>query len=256
MSRHLSRGPEQMPHRSVVAELLPFAHALGDPANEYVIHNEGDCSAKVDGKTFLLKASGKYLQKAKEDDFVPLTFEPLLQLVARKPNASRAAIVDCLHAASPAHAPMPSKEAFFHAVLLDLPGIRFIGHTHPTYVAGIMASPKAEAFATVRLFPQQVQLCGPRSLFVPYMDPGLPLAVELRYRLETYMNQYGEPPATILLGNHGMIALGPTAEAVLAATAMTQKAARAYVTAQSCGGALALPDDHVQRLIEHSQAKR
>jgi ribulose-5-phosphate 4-epimerase/fuculose-1-phosphate aldolase len=75
----------------------------------------------------------------------------------------------------------------------------------------------------------------------------------LRYRLETYMNQYGDPPSTILLGNHGMIALGGTTTAVLASTAMTQKAARAYMTAQSCGGALALPDEHVERLIEHSR---
>ncbi|HUO10332.1 MAG TPA: class II aldolase/adducin family protein [Phycisphaerae bacterium] len=240
-----------MPHRSIIPDLLAFAHALGDPLNEYVIHNEGDCSAKVDDKTFLLKASGQHLLTATEDSFVPLTFEPLLALVSKKPNANRTAVNDCLRAASPPNAPMPSKEAFFHAVLLDLPGIKFIGHTHPTYVAGIMASPKAEAFATVRLFPQQVQLCGPRSLFVPYMDPGLPLAVELRYRLETYMNQYGDPPSTILLGNHGMIALGPTTTDVLAATAMTQKAARAYATAQSCGGALSLPDDHIQRLISH-----
>ena len=240
-----------MPQRNILPDLLNFAHALGDPLNEYVIHNEGDCSAKVDGKTFLLKASGQYLLTATENSFVPLTFEPLLNLVAKKPNANRAAINDCLRAASPTGAPMPSKEAFFHAVLLNLPGVRFIGHTHPTYVAGIMASPRAEAFANVRLFPQQIQLCGPRSLFVPYMDPGLPLAVDLRDRLDNYMNQYGEPPSTILLGNHGMIALGHTADAVLAATAMTQKAARAYATAQSCGGALALPDQHIQRLIAH-----
>ena len=239
-----------MSHRNILPDLLKFSHALGDPLNEYVVANEGDCSAKVDGKTFLLKASGQHLLTATDDSFVPLTFEPLLQLVEKKPNANRPAINECLRAASPPGSHMPSKEAFFHAVLLDLPGIRFIGHTHPTYVAGIMASPKAEAFATVRLFPQQVQLCGPRSLFVPYMDPGLPLAVDLRYRLENYMNQFGDPPSTILLGNHGMIALGHTAEAVLGATAMTQKAARAYATAQSCGGALSLPDDHIQRLIQ------
>jgi ribulose-5-phosphate 4-epimerase/fuculose-1-phosphate aldolase len=81
------------------------------------------------------------------------------------------------------------------------------------------------------------------------MDPGLPLAVELRYRLETYMNQWSDPPSTILLANHGMIALGPTSEAVLAATGMMQKAARAYVTAQSCGGAVALPETDIERLV-------
>ncbi len=220
----------------VYPELLKLAHSLGDPLKEFVIHGEGDCSARVDGKSFLLKVLGKHLHGAREEDFVPLAFEPLLELVSKKPNANAAVVADCLRSACPPKSPTPSKEAFFNAVLLDLPGVKFIGHTHPTYVAGIMASPKAEAFAAMRLFPQHVQLCGPRSLYVPYMDPGLPLAVELRYRLENYMNQWGDPPLTILLGNHGMIAMGPTSEAVLAATGMMQKAARSYVTAQSCGG--------------------
>jgi rhamnose utilization protein RhaD (predicted bifunctional aldolase and dehydrogenase) len=236
-----------MPHR-VAPELLKFAHTLGDPAKEYVIHGEGDCSAKVDPKTFLLKAAGRHMHSAREEDFVPMAFGPLLEMVASKPNARGPAIDECLRSAAPPKSAPPSREAFFHAVLLDLPNVNFIGHTHPTYVAGVMASPKAEAFAVTRLFPQQVQLCGPRSLFVPYMDPGLPLAVELRYRLEGYMNQWGDAPMTILLANHGMIALGPTSEAVLAATGMMQKAARAYVTAQSCGGAVTLPEADVERL--------
>ena len=235
--------------QGVYPEVLKLAHALGDPAKEFVIHGEGDCSAKIDGKTFLLKANAKHLSTAKEEDFVPILFEPLLELVATKPNANAVTVQECLRAACPPKAPPPSKEAFFNAVLLDLPGVRFIGHTHPTYVAGIMASPKAEAFANIRLFPQHVQLCGPRSLYVPYMDPGLSLAVELRYRLENYMNQWGDPPLTILLGNHGMIAMGATAEVVLAATGMMQKAARSYVTAQSCGGAMNLPDADVERLV-------
>jgi rhamnose utilization protein RhaD (predicted bifunctional aldolase and dehydrogenase) len=239
----------RMTHR-LAPELLRFAHALGDPAREFVIHGEGDCSAKVDPKTFLLKSANKHLYTAREEDFVPMAFEPLLELVAAKPNARGAAVTDCLHAASTPRTAAPSKEAFFHAVLLDLPNVNFIAHTHPTYVAGVMASPRAEAFAAMRLFPQHVALCGPRSLYVPYMDPGLPLAVELRYRLENYMNQWGEAPLTILLGNHGMIALGATTEAVLAATGMMQKAARAYVTAQSCGGAIALPEGDVERLME------
>ncbi len=243
-----------MAHR-VIPDLLRLAHALGDPLKEYVIHGEGDCSAKVDGKNFLLKVAAKHLHTAQSDDFVSLHFEPLLEMVAKKPNAKLGAINECLHAASPPRSPPPSKEAFFHAVLLDLPGVKFIGHTHPTYVAGVMASPKAELFASMRLFPQHVQLCGPRSLFVPYMDPGLPLAVELRYRLENYMNQWGDPPMTILLGNHGMIALGATTEGVLAATGMMQKAARVYVTAQSCGGAHSLPDGDVQRLADQLRAK-
>lgn len=238
-----------MSHR-ILPDLLKFAHHLGDPAKEYVVHGEGDCSARVDGKCFLVKALGRHLHSVTEHDFVQMTFEPLLELVARRPNARETEIVNCLASSVDRKGVKPSPEAFFHAVLLDLPNVNYIAHTHPTFVAGIMASPKAEAFSVMRLFPQHVQLCGPRSLFVPYMDPGLPLAVELRYRLENYLNQFGEAPHTILLANHGMIALGATIEATLAATAMTQKAARAYVTAQSCGGAIPLPEGDVQRLLE------
>ena len=212
---------------------------MGDPANEYVIHNEGRLLCEGRWKdVFAEGVRAKYLQTAKEEDFVPLTFDPLLQLVAKKPNANRSAINDCLCAASPAHAPMPSKEAFFHAVLLDLPGIKFVGHTHPTYVAGIMGVAEGGGVCDGAALSGSRCSCAGRgrSLCRTWIR-GWPLAVELRYRLETYMNQYGDPPSTILLGNHGMISAGGDgATAVLASTAMTQKAARAYMTAQSCGG--------------------
>jgi len=241
-----------MPHR-IMPQLLKFAHHLGDPAREFVIFGEGDCSARVDTKMFLVKAAGRHLSSVAEVDFVPMTFEPLLELVAKRPNARAGEIHKCLESAAGRKHAAPSKESFFHAVLLDLPRIHFIAHTHPTYVAGIMASPKAEAFAAMRLFPAHVTLCGPRSLYIPYMDPGLPLAVELRHRLENYMNEHGDPPATIMLANHGMIALGQTTEGALAATEMTQKAALAYVSAQACGGAIPLPDADVQRLVDEAR---
>lgn len=241
-----------MPQR-VIPELLKFAHELGDPAREFVIFGEGDCSARVDSKTFLVKAQGRHLHHVGEGDFVLMAFEPLLELVSSRPNARAAEIEKCLEGASGKKTLTPSKESFFHAVLLDLPKVHYIAHTHPTYVAGIMASPKAEAFAAMRLFPAHVGLCGPRSLFVPYMDPGLALAVELRYRLENYMNQHGEAPVTIMLANHGMIALGSTPEVALAATEMTQKAALAYVSAQACGGAIPLPERDVARLVAEAR---
>jgi rhamnose utilization protein RhaD (predicted bifunctional aldolase and dehydrogenase) len=243
-----------MPHR-IMPDLLKFAHQLGDPAREFVIFGEGDCSARIDAKAFLVKAQGKHLHNVAEHDFVPMTFEPLLELVARRPNARPGEVARCLEAASGRKTLTPSKESFFHAVLLDLPNVQYIAHTHPTYVAGILASPKAEAFASMRLFPAHVMLCGPRSLFVPYMDPGLPLAVELRYRLENYINQHGDPPVTIMLANHGMIAMGPSPEVALAATEMMQKAALAYVSAQACGGAIPLPERDVQRLVEEAGGK-
>ena len=37
----------------------------------------------------------------------------------------------------------PSVEAVFHAWLLSLPGIKFVGHTHATTVNQILCSPRA-----------------------------------------------------------------------------------------------------------------
>ena len=237
-----------MSHR-VLPELIRLCHLLGNPSQDLALYTEGDASARLDAKSLLVKADGAQLGAMDETGLAQLAFEPLLELVASHPNATPARIAQCLRDAAAPGSPMPCTEAFFHAVLLDLPGVLFVGHTHPAFVNAIMCSPKAEAFASLRLFPQQVRCCGPRSLYVPYMDPGLPLAVELRYRLELYQNEFGAPPATVLLGNHGMIALGASPESVIMATTVMQKAAHAYVLAQSCGGAIPIPDPHAHRML-------
>jgi rhamnose utilization protein RhaD (predicted bifunctional aldolase and dehydrogenase) len=237
-----------MPHR-ILPELLSLSRTIGDPVKELVIHNEGNTSAKVNAERFYVKGTGRVLFTARAEDFAEVGFAPLLELVERKPNASPQQIRECLQSALTPGDPAPSRESFTHALLLSLPGIRFVAHTRPTYLNGVMASPRAEAFATTRLFPDHVILCGPRSLYVPYMDQGLKIAVEMRWRLEEYMNQYGEPPITILLGNYGMIALGQTSDQVLAATAMMQKASRIYVAAQQCGGVMAMPEEHIEKVL-------
>ena len=67
----------------------------------------------------------------------------------------------------------PSTEAVFHAVLLQRPGIQWVGHTHPVSVNGILCSPLAHDFATQHRFPDEIVCCGAESLLLPYVDPGL-----------------------------------------------------------------------------------
>ena len=67
----------------------------------------------------------------------------------------------------------PSVEALFHAYLLSLPEINFVGHTHAIHINQILCSPRAREFATKKLFPDDIVCCGPASVFVPYTDPGL-----------------------------------------------------------------------------------
>ena len=58
----------------------------------------------------------------------------------------------------------PSVEALFHAYLLGLPEINFVGHTHPLHINQILCSPRAREFATKKLFPDDIVCCGPASV--------------------------------------------------------------------------------------------
>src|SRR5690242_3878975 len=74
------------------------------------------------------------------------------------------------------------------------------------------------------------------SVFVPYTDPGTPLAREIKDRTVFFMKQTGYTPRLILLQNHGIIALGPSPEAVLSCILMASKAAEVFVGAAALGG--------------------
>jgi rhamnose utilization protein RhaD (predicted bifunctional aldolase and dehydrogenase) len=163
------------------------------------------------------------------EGFVAVRFAPILEMFEHPPadthEAMMAARVDV---SSPLR---PSVEVTFHAMLLAECGIRFVGHTHPIAVNRILCSTRAQQFATGRLFPDEVVLCGPESVFVPYVDPGFPLAAAIRQQVRSYLDKYGEAPKVILLANHGLIALGQTPTEVLNITAMCVKAAHIFAGA-------------------------
>jgi rhamnose utilization protein RhaD (predicted bifunctional aldolase and dehydrogenase) len=130
----------------------------------------------------------------------------------------------------------PSVEVAFHAALLTDCDVRWIAHTHPVAVNRLLCSTRAQEFASHRMFPDEVVLCGPESVFVPYVDPGLPLALEIRRQSQAYMEKYGEAPKVILLANHGLIALAQTPMEALNITAMCVKAAHIFAGACAVGG--------------------
>jgi rhamnose utilization protein RhaD (predicted bifunctional aldolase and dehydrogenase) len=99
-----------------------------------------------------------------------------------------------------------------------------------------MCSPRARDFAERRLFPDEVVCCGPASVFVPYTDPGIPLARELRERTNLFIQNHKIMPRLIALQNHGIIALGATPESVLSCLLMAAKAAEVFVGSAALGG--------------------
>ena len=142
----------------------------------------------------------------------------------------------------------PSIEALFHAWLLTLDGVDFVGHVHPVACNQWLCSPRARELADERVFPDEVVCCGPASVFIPYSDPGLPLALAIRERTRSFIAKLGIIPRIILLENHGVIALGATPQAVLGAMLMVEKAASIRLGAAALGGPQLLTADQIASL--------
>jgi rhamnose utilization protein RhaD (predicted bifunctional aldolase and dehydrogenase) len=216
--------------------MLALSHELGREERKLAILGEGNTSARLTGETFVVKASGSNLATLSEAGVAACRFDRLLPLLAAK-SMSDAAIDEALFAARvDATAKKPSVEAIFHAYLLTLPGVNFVGHTHPITVNQLLCSRHARAFARRRIFPDEIVCCGVESVFVPYTDPGLKLAQAIRSAVVAFIKRLSRPPRVILLENHGFIALGGTPSAVLAATLMGAKAAEIFVGAAALGG--------------------
>ena len=230
--------------------ITEMTRTLGQPALNYVIVGEGNTSYRIDEDTFWVKASGRGMHGIDDTGFVAMRLFPILTLLDSdlSGNALESAIREAK--VDPSVQVKPSVEVTFHAALLAECGVRCIAHTHPVNINQIMCSTRAEQFALNRSFPDEVVLCGPRSAFVPYVDPGLPLARALRDSVRGYINEFNEPPKVILMANHGLIALGQTPTDALNITAMCVKAAAIFAGACAVGDPVFMtPEDiaHIYR---------
>ena len=216
---------------SSLARILDLSHQLGREERKLAILGEGNTSTRTGPKTFLVKASGSNLGSLSKNGLSECYFDKLLPILDKK-GLSDKAIDDLLFASrADSQAKKPSVEAIFHAYLLTLPGVEFVGHTHPVAVNQILCSKNAKLFARNRLFPDEIVCCGVESVFVPYTDPGLKLGQAIKAAVEAYIKRLSRAPRVILLESHGLIAIGPSPEAVLAATLMAVKSAEIFTGA-------------------------
>lgn len=235
--------------KHILAQLVALSCHLGDPARDYAILGEGNTSARLDAETFWVKASGAALQSIDASGFVRMDFQRTLALLEAR-QLSDAQVKAGLQAArvDPGDSRQPSVETILHALALQLPGVDFVGHTHPTAVNAVLCSRFAAQAISGRLFPDEIVYCGPAPLYLPYTDPGLPLARALRQALSAYVEEHGQPPKVILMQNHGFIALGKTPKEVEHITAMYVKTARVLLGAYALGGPNFLSPAAVERI--------
>jgi len=229
-------------------DLLRLSHELGREERGLAILGEGNTSARQGPDSYFVKASGTNLATLKEGDVVECRFGPVLALLD-KTGPSDKEVDDVLLASRvEAAAKKPSVEALLHAYLLSLPGIEFVGHTHATAVNGVLCSPRAREFAEQRMFPDEIVCCDVESVFIPYTDPGLKLAQVVRDQVTSFLKRHQRPPRVILMAGHGIITLGKTVEAVLAAMLMAEKAAKVWHGAVALGGPQFLDARQVARI--------
>ncbi|MDX1933773.1 MAG: class II aldolase/adducin family protein [Capsulimonadales bacterium] len=240
-----------MNETDVLDRLHALAHWLGDPARDLAILAEGNVSAAMNEEktTFWLKASGCSLGSMRRDQFVRMDVRRSLAILEQE-ILTDAEIKSLLTAArsNPEDSLYPSVEAALHAVCLTDGGANVVGHTHPTPWLSILCSQKAEEAVAGRIFPDEIVVCGIAPCFVPYIDPGPPLARAAREAIHRHVGEYGEPPKVLLLKNHGLFALGKDADEVERVTAMSVKVARAILGTYALGGPHFLTERQADRI--------
>jgi rhamnose utilization protein RhaD (predicted bifunctional aldolase and dehydrogenase) len=234
-----------------------MSRSLGHPTNDYIILGEGNTSALNPDGTFWVKASGHQLPSIQKNGFVRISLDRALKVLEEE-GLTDADIKERLldvrvdpetgRWPSPNNDVRPSTETVFHALCLSLEGVNFVGHTHPVAINALSCSVAFEEAFTGKLFPDEIVVCGVAPVIVPYIDPGIPLAREIRDRINAYIERYQERPRVIVMQNHGMVALGRTAEEVENITAMMVKTARVLLGTYAVGGPRFLSGDNVDRI--------
>jgi rhamnose utilization protein RhaD (predicted bifunctional aldolase and dehydrogenase) len=183
----------------------------------------GNSSVKSDGVLFI-KPSGVSLGSLTSDSLMPLDIEPLLAFLNADPEAGSAAgsetvmEVAMLARLRPVGERRPSVECLFHALIPR----RFVLHTHPTLINAVCCARDGARIAEL--------LLGDNALWVPYVDPGLPLARAISEARRRFEQRTGRAaPDVVLLQNHGLIVAGDDAQDVARASVQAVQAVRRHL---------------------------
>ena len=242
----------------ILKRLIWLSHELGREDRRLAILGEGNVSADLGDGTFHIKASGCQLAAITAAGFTRVKVAPIVEALAH-PRKTDDAVREVLEACRvDPKAKLPSVETFLHAICLKEGGARWVGHTHPVSVLQILCSQLgAEPFRR-HIFPDAIVVCGRRLAVVPYVDPGIRLALALRKALHRFIAEHGAAPKVILMVNHGPVVLGQTERDVLNTMLMLDKWASILVGNHAVGRPQFLeekssdrienrPDEHYRR---------
>ncbi len=205
---------------SLADQLIQITSRLGGP--EYARAGGGNASYKQDG-VLHIKPSGATLAGLRADDLVPLRIDVLLDAlhaeapegvdpVRRAARQARVGVDDGRR---------PSVEILFHALIPE----PLVIHLHPLTLNALTCNEQAHELAA--------EIFGDEAVVVDYTDPGVPLARAVDQARSDFTARTGRPaPGLTLLRNHGIIAAGQSAEAVVALVEQATARVRAAIEAR------------------------
>jgi len=200
----------------LLTEIIGLSHEFG--GERYVRGGGGNTSTKT-ADTLWVKPSGTTLAGLTADQMVAMSRAKLAELYAvpapKEPAAREALVKDMMAAAVlPESRGRPSVEAPLH----DTFSARFVVHTHPALVNGMTCARDGEAVCR-RLFSD--------AMWMPYIDPGYTLCMQVRHALQARAAAGGGEPALLFLENHGVFVAADTVEGIRKAYARVMDALEA-----------------------------
>jgi len=185
-----------------IKDLIDISRYYGQQ-KEFVIAGGGNTSFKNEEKLWI-KASGVNLGEIDEDGFCLLSRQKLNEItqqefsadpVKREDEVKNALLNSRIDSSSGLR---PSVETSLH----NLFSYKFVVHTHPTLVNGLMCSQKAEE--------KTAEIFGDEVLFVPYSDPGFVLFKIIAEQIASYNNKFNRDPQIVFIQNHGVFVAADT----------------------------------------------
>ena len=229
--------------------IVDLSRFLGSADRSLAILAEGNTSLRLSNREFLVKASGAEMMACTSADFVRIDLDRVLDAIASD-EVGDEHVAGVLADARLGGGSRASVETMLHAVCLEYDQVAAVGHSHPVAVNSLLCSTSAPLLTAGSLFPDQVVVLGRHRLMVEYTDPGLALARVVRRLLRDHVTAHGAVPKVIYLRNHGMFALGASADEVKRITLMAEKCAQILLQASSSGEVVFLSESDARRIDE------
>jgi ribulose-5-phosphate 4-epimerase/fuculose-1-phosphate aldolase len=234
---------------SIITEILTLAHSAGNHPARIILAEEGAIASRFTDGRIAVTRRGAHLAVLQAADFIHYDLPRLNDIAAHDPVFPDDIAAVRLHGEYDAE---PHEDLTLFAWLLALdPDLRIAIHIHPVIVDQITASPRARQFADRRTVHNEVLALGSASLLVNYAEPGLALTREIQKKMVLWRDRNKSVPRVILVQNHGVILLGPTAIALLRSIDALLKYAELFAGASLLGGPVFLTPQAITQIELH-----